>query len=79
MHWVKKDVLSLLASVVIVYNGDNEHIGTTSTALTWFEEWFFYLEFLWGRSSGTPDTFVYPRITVHPLQQSTAYKQLLLR
>jgi hypothetical protein len=40
-----KDVLLLLTYVVIVCNDNYEHIQMTSTALTWFEEWFLYLKF----------------------------------
>ena len=41
----------MLAYIVIVCNSN---VGlmtkTTSNILTWYKEWFFYLEFCWGRA-----------------------------
>ena len=36
--------------IVIVCNGDLETMSATVSSLTWFEEWFFYFEWTWGRS-----------------------------
>ena len=44
------DVYMLLRFSLIVCNGDLDLMAaTTSISLTWFEEWFLYFEFTWGR------------------------------
>jgi hypothetical protein len=40
----------LLCYVIIVCNGNLSLMMETSTSLTWFEEWFFFFEMLWGRT-----------------------------
>ena len=40
----------LLAFIVIVCNGDLENIQDTVSVLSWYEEWFFYAEWIWGRT-----------------------------
>lgn len=40
----------MLAYIVVVCNADDDKITYTDTSLTWLEEWFFYFEFLWGRT-----------------------------
>ena len=34
----------MLAYIIIIVNGDIDHISRRVTALTWFEEWFFFFE-----------------------------------
>ena len=43
-------VKNLLAYTIIVCNGDHNLMTYRSTDLTWFEEWFFFYELLWGRT-----------------------------
>mmetsp|Transcript_23884 Transcript_23884/g.47393 ORF Transcript_23884/g.47393 Transcript_23884/m.47393 type:complete len:169 (+) Transcript_23884:2255-2761(+) len=38
------NVSTLLAYVIVVCNGDFDRIRKRRTSLTWFEEWFLYLE-----------------------------------
>ena len=33
-----------------MYNGEFELITETNCHMTWYEEWFFTMEFLWGRT-----------------------------
>ena len=40
----------LLAFIIIVCDGDADLIKKTNSTLTWFEEWYFYLEMLRGKS-----------------------------
>ena len=40
----------MLAFVIIVCNGDHDVMIYKKTKLTWLEEWFFALEYLWGRT-----------------------------
>ena len=40
----------MLAFIVIVCNGDIETIARTNTTLTWYEEWFFYFEWMSHKS-----------------------------
>ena len=40
----------MLSFIVIVCNAKKDVIESTSSSLTWFEEWFFYFEFVWGRT-----------------------------
>ncbi|KAI2509492.1 hypothetical protein MHU86_4869 [Fragilaria crotonensis] len=40
----------LLCYVSVVCDGNVEAMIATTTSLTWFEEWFFFLEMIWGRS-----------------------------
>ena len=39
-----------LSFVVIVCNGEFELITETNSYMTWYEEWFFTMEYLWGRT-----------------------------
>lgn len=47
-----KDEEAMLSYILVVCNGDiNEMIKTTnSSRLTWFEEWLFFFDSVWGRS-----------------------------
>jgi hypothetical protein len=45
-----KSLQQLLAAIAVFSNGDLEMMETRSSALTWFEEWYFYFEMVWGRS-----------------------------
>ena len=40
----------LLSYILLVCNGNFDKMTTTLTSLTWFEEWFLYLEVHWGRT-----------------------------
>ena len=40
----------MLAFVIIACNGNIDEIGTTSTSLTWYEEWLFYFEWISHKS-----------------------------
>jgi hypothetical protein len=40
---------ALLSFVAVVCNGDLEEMGSHVCFLIWLEEWFFYLEWVWGR------------------------------
>ncbi len=40
----------LLSYIVILCNGDLDKMAEKITSLTWLEEWFFFFEFVWGRS-----------------------------
>ena len=43
--------ISMLSYIMIVCNGEiDEMTKTTSQMLTWFEEWLYYFEALWGRT-----------------------------
>ena len=44
------DINMLLALLAIVCNGHFNMITKHVSALTWFEEWLLYFEFVWGRS-----------------------------
>ena len=40
----------MMAYIIIVCNGDWEQMKESVTGImTWFEEWYFYFEFIWGR------------------------------
>jgi hypothetical protein len=41
---------TLLAFIVIVCNGDFDLMTKRNTVLTWYEEWYFFFEMLWGRT-----------------------------
>ena len=46
------DAPTLIAyDVIIVCNGDFDRIRTRKTSLTWFEEWFMYLEREYNRTN----------------------------
>jgi hypothetical protein len=45
-----KSKMALLSFTTIVCNGDLELMTTTSSRMTWFEEWFLYYEMVWKRS-----------------------------
>jgi hypothetical protein len=45
-----RSLLLMLFYISIVCNGNVELMMATSTTLTWFEEWFFFFEMIWGRS-----------------------------
>ena len=40
----------LLAYVFILYNGDIKIIQERRSSLTWYEEWYSYFQFGWGRT-----------------------------
>ena len=40
----------LLFYISVVCDGNVKAMIATTTSLTWFEEWFFFLEMIWGRS-----------------------------
>ena len=42
----------MLVYICIICNGQIEMMVRTSTALSWFEEWFFFFELKYGRSCG---------------------------
>jgi hypothetical protein len=42
-------ISALLSFVAVVCNGDLETMHSKGSFLTWFEEWFFYLEWVCGR------------------------------
>jgi hypothetical protein len=44
-----RDFVMLLRFLLIVCDGDIELLVSRETTLTWFEEWFLYLEFVWGK------------------------------
>ena len=43
----------LLSYIIIIHNGDIDNLKTSETTLTWFEQWFLYFEYVWGRESIT--------------------------
>ena len=45
------DASTLIAYVIIVCNGDFDRIRKRKTSLTWFEEWFLYLEWEYNRTN----------------------------
>ena len=44
------DLKRLLSYVAVICNGDLKSLTTTTTALTWLEEWVFYMEITYGRT-----------------------------
>ncbi|MGH7955323.1 MAG: hypothetical protein ACREOZ_05115, partial [Gloeomargaritales cyanobacterium] len=40
----------LLRFIAIVCNGSTHTMTERTSSLTWFEEWFFYFEYVWGRT-----------------------------
>ena len=40
----------MIGMIVIICNGDHDKMISRRSSLTWFEEWFFYFEFKWGRT-----------------------------
>jgi hypothetical protein len=45
-----RSLLQLLYYIAVVCDGNILMMVETTTCLTWFEEWFFFFEMLWGRS-----------------------------
>jgi hypothetical protein len=43
-------LLSMLGFIAVICKGDIKQITTSSSTLTWFEEWFLYFEILYGKS-----------------------------
>ena len=44
----------MLAFIILVCNGDWDRMTESVTGImTWFEEWYFYFEFMWGRTMTT--------------------------
>ena len=44
----------MLAYIIIVCNGDWERMSESVTGImTWYEEWYFFFEFIWGRTFST--------------------------
>ena len=41
--------LDLLSMIVVLCNGDFERMKKTSSVLTWYEEFFFFFEMLYGK------------------------------
>jgi hypothetical protein len=50
IHTGFPSLLSLLGFIAVVCNGDIDTTTKTTSSLTWLEEWYFYLEFVYGRS-----------------------------
>ena len=49
----------MMAFIILVCNGDWEKMTTSVTGtMTWFEEWYFYFEFIWGRTLTTWESAV---------------------
>ena len=52
--------------VVIVCNGEFELITETNIYMTWYEEWVFTIEYLWGRTlsrwrdTSLPNEYIVP-------------------
>jgi len=44
------DLKRLLSYVAVICNGDLKSLTTTTTALTWLEEWVLYMEITYGRT-----------------------------
>ena len=44
------DVETLMSYLIIICNADIDILTETATHLSWFEEWFLYLEVVWGRT-----------------------------
>lgn len=42
---------TMLVYIFTVCNGDFSIIGSTNSTMTWYEEWFHYLETEWGKSN----------------------------
>ena len=40
----------MLAYIIIIRNGNHDKMIEKKTRLTWLEEWFFFFEYLWGRT-----------------------------
>ena len=40
----------LLSYIIVLCDGDFHKMREKHSTLTWFEEWFFYFEFVWGRT-----------------------------
>ena len=47
------NTIHLLSFVTIVCDGDMKEMTKTVTFLTWFEEWFSYFEYIYGRTVTT--------------------------
>jgi hypothetical protein len=45
-----RSLLCMLAYIAIVSNGDIKKIQSSSTILTWFEEWYLFFEVMYSRS-----------------------------
>ena len=45
-----KSLNDLMSFIFLVCNGDVLVMTKTSSVLTWFEEWFFFFEMMWGRT-----------------------------
>jgi hypothetical protein len=45
-----KSEAAMLSFVSVVCNGDFNLIEYAPSTLTWYEEWIFYFEFIWGKS-----------------------------
>ena len=44
----------MMVYIILVCNGDWERMTESVTGImTWFEEWYFYFEFMWGRTMTT--------------------------
>ena len=41
---------NMISFIIILCNGDFNQIRYKHTSLTWLEEWFFYFEWIWGRT-----------------------------
>jgi hypothetical protein len=44
-------MFSLLSFAVVVCNGDLVQMMKKESSMTWFEEWFLYFQWEWGRES----------------------------
>jgi hypothetical protein len=44
-------IFSLLSFVVVLCDGDLVQMMEKETSMTWFEEWFLYFQWEWGRES----------------------------
>lgn len=46
----KSKAMMLVFIILVMCNGDHDRMTTTKTSLTWLEECFFYLQYIWGRT-----------------------------
>jgi hypothetical protein len=44
-------ISAMIAFIVVACHGEIDTISTTTTTLTWLEEWIIYFEIIWGKFS----------------------------
>jgi hypothetical protein len=64
--------IALINFIIVVCNGDFDVIKSIQSKLTWYEEWFFYFEAIWGRSHTRWDGQLAERFGV--VKKETLYK-----